>query len=56
MAKEDGLIVMLKERGLTQEQIAFLVNVLRRVKEQMGDAKSTPEAAVRYVLEHEIGE
>lgn len=54
MSKKDPLLDMLEQRGLTKEQIGFLVEVLNQIREQKGGGKVNADAAVRIVLEKNV--
>lgn len=52
---EDPILEMLKLRGLTDSQIAFLIKVLNKVRSEMKKPDwEGAESSVRSVLEQEI--
>ena len=52
---EDPILEMLKQRGLTDAQIAFLIKVLNKVRLEMKNPDwEGAESSVRSVLEQEI--
>lgn len=52
---EDPILEMLKHRGLSDSQIAFLIKVLNKVRSEMKKPDwEGAESSVRSVLEQEI--
>lgn len=52
---EDPILEMLKQRGLTDSQIAFLIKVLNKVRSEMKKPDwEGAEASVKSVLEQEV--
>ena len=53
--QDEPIIAMLKEQGLTDEQISFLVKVLSKVRAERANPEwDGPSSAVKSVLEHEF--
>lgn len=53
--QDDPIIAMLKENGLSDAQISFLVKVLARVRsERTSPGWDGPDTAVKSVLEQEV--
>lgn len=52
---EDPILEMLKQRGLTDAQIAFLIKILNKVRSEMKNPDwEGAESSVKSVLEQEI--
>lgn len=52
---EDSILDMLKRRGLTDSQIAFLIKILNKIRSEMKKPDwEGAESSVRSVLEQEL--